>query len=533
MASVTTTTSETTAGSDTVVATAAESQLQQMTFPDDVQPTSEADASRASTAETASGRSLGTQSTPSAMPADTELNAPVLAATPSGLRIKSMSEVNSRMIKRLRQEIPTADLVSSGSYKINSKLLIKIVPSPKATALGKYVPQLTFDAFSLQSVAESDAERYQLHETFENFVLFLFGRRPRVWTMQGIVVNGRRAPDSPGPETPAAEQDRLALDMDWANTLLKDWEDFYRGSKSVEMGAQTYLAYEDSVVQATLLELTMVRNSQLPSAVNSTLTFVVHDRAFIGQQYREGFTAPNLAQLIEETNSNKFFGDKIAPSQILPAPITADEIARQRALAEEEQLAAQEATAAAAREREALEKAASEDEGVVAAAEAQIEQGRQAVAQAEADEAAALDSAAEHDAQQAKREALAEIAAAEEAVREVNARQGQNETRTTEVDTNLSASVSEEENKTTVVDAYESTEGALASVPTPDPVTRDWIIDRLVAAGYARDEIVEESVVWTPTADGNFQVDFGLETDTGSSAVSTTVSPLGNTSVMS
>ena len=383
MAQVTTTKSETTAGSDTVVATVAESQLQQMNHPDSVQTSSSLDASRAFVTETASGRSLGTQSTTSAMPAGTDLNAPALLATPSGLRIKSMSEINSRMIKRLRQEIPTADLVTSGSYKINSKLLIKIVPSPKATALGKYVPQLTFDAFSLQSVAESDAERYQLHETFENFVLFLFGRRPRIWTMQGIVANGRRAPDATGEESDDEEQRRLSLDMDWANTLLQDWEDFYRGSKSVEMGAQTYLAYEDSVVEATLLELTMVRNAQLPSAVNSTLTFVVHDRTFIGQEYRDGFTAPNLAQLIEDTNNNKFFGDKVAPAQIMPAPITAEEVDRQRDIVETKHQIAQDELGYATAEREALEKSKREDEETVAAAEQAIENFSGVLARAE------------------------------------------------------------------------------------------------------------------------------------------------------
>lgn len=321
---------------------------------------------------------------PSLMPEATELNAPVTRTFVDGLREQAADAMAESKKPRLRQDIPTADLITRGSFKVGTKLLIRIVPSTQGN-ISDYVPELTFDAFSLQSVTEPDGERYQVHETFEDEVVFLFGRRPRVWSLQGVVVNGPRALEAQGPESAEDEEKRLAQDMDYANRLLADWDDFYRGSKAVELRAKTYITYDDSVIEATLLELTMVRNNQMPSVVNATLTFIVHQRAFLGQEVREGLTAPNLADLIAKTQAGGPFTEPIFPEFLSPAAADANLIAQFRQQADTELTDAESQTQAAATERELTQGASAEAENRLLAAENELTAATQALARARDD----------------------------------------------------------------------------------------------------------------------------------------------------
>ena len=192
------------------------------------------------------------------------------------------------------QSIATADYISSTSYKKDAKLVIRVIPTAslgvakdgKAKLREDIDPRLSFDRFSLQAVSENDDERYQLHETFDSATLFLFGRRPRIWTYQGIVLNGRR-PLVPaaltGDENKALREVFLQrFNMDFANELLRRYDRFYRGTKAVEQRARTYIVYDDVIVEGTMLNMIAVRNSSVPGAVNVAFTVVVHDRAFIG-----------------------------------------------------------------------------------------------------------------------------------------------------------------------------------------------------------------------------------------------------------
>jgi hypothetical protein len=323
--------------------------------------------------EISTGRTVGISITGSLMPTGVALNAPVTQYLVTGLDADYINALQEKQKNRLRQAIPTADYVTSTSFKIGTKMLIKIEPTnaKMKEKLRDYIPNLVFDKFSLQAISEPDSERYQLHETFEDEVLFLFGRRPRVWTMQGIVVNGRRAPDAnpdneinpfTGKVIESVRKARLAKDMDWANRLIQDWDDFYRGSKAIEMQARTYLTYEDSIIEATLLELTVVRNAQVPSSVNAMITFVVHQRAFLGQEYREGFTATDLRDLIDKTNAAGSFDDKELAPEIKPLPASLEELQRQKVEAEEALLTAQQEVIDAVAEKAAVEGAKSESE---------------------------------------------------------------------------------------------------------------------------------------------------------------------------
>lgn len=336
--------SQTTASSQKVVATAASSLFERQTYQELVLQQSDS-ALLGGVVEAVTGFGYGNGLTSSLMPRRVALNAPVTQKLVDGPKPGIATAVEENNKKRMLQARPTADYIKRSTFKTGSKLLIKIEPTTKSTKIRDYVPNLIFDKFSLQNIAEPDAERYQLHETFESEVLFLFGRRPRIWTMQGIVLNGKstKKPSDAAIFLAIARGEKEAdilkkwdeRNHDWCNQLLADWDDFYRGSMAVEHRARTYLTYDDSVTEATLLELTVVRNSQIPSAVNATLTFVVHQRAFVGQEYRDGITAPNLAELIDQTNASGSFQDKIKPSEIEVAEPTTQELQRRERVSEE------------------------------------------------------------------------------------------------------------------------------------------------------------------------------------------------------
>lgn len=286
----------------------------------------------------------------------------------TGLQEAATTANEEKNKSRPRQEIPTADLVTSGAFKVGAKMIIKVEPSRKSSVRSEYVPNLTFDKFSLQAIAEADEERYQLHETFASEVLFVFGRRPRIWTFQGIVLNGR---DVDG--------------MNFTTQLLQDYEDFYRGTKSVELRASTFILYEDVIVQGTLLSLTAARNSQIPGAVNVTLTMVVAERAFIGGVDRKNpdgttSTPRSVSDLV--ANSKRLNQEKVKVEDILAQSPGAKQVANEAEKTKaDEQLPAQ-------------KKAAILEKQAVDAIEASIEAGFDRATAEEARAAASRDQAA-------------------------------------------------------------------------------------------------------------------------------------------
>jgi hypothetical protein len=300
----------------------------------------------------------------------------------TGLQEAATTANEEKNKSRTRQEIPTADLVTSGAFKVGAKMIIKVEPSRKSSVRSEYVPNLTFDKFSLQAIAEADEERYQLHETFASEVLFVFGRRPRIWTFQGIVLNGR---DVDG--------------MNFTTQLLQDYEDYYRGTKSIELRAKTFILYEDVIVQGTLLSMTAARNSQVPGAVNVTLTMVVAERAFIGGVDRKNpdgttSTPRSVSDLV--ANSKRLNQEKVKVEDILAPSPGARQVANEAEKTKtDEQLPAQKK--AASLEKQAVDaidasleasfdKAAGEEEKAVAsrAQAAALAAGDQAAADAAA-----------------------------------------------------------------------------------------------------------------------------------------------------
>lgn len=264
----------------------------------------------------------------SALRSGTELGAGATKVTVKDTkRTKTGLEVQLEPINL--QSVPTADLITHTSYKKDSKLVIRIVKSPiaaadKGNSEGRQEdsdPNFYFDRFSLQSVAESDDERYQLHETFESATLFLFGRRPRIWTYQGIVLNGKRplVPDylTGDANKSAREAFLYRYNMDFANELLRRYENHYRGTRTVETNSRAYVLYDDTVVEGTLLNMIAVRNTSIPGAVNVTFSLVVHQRGWVGSSLIDT-QEQTLAKILEGKGRGDELENVYAPGVMAP-----------------------------------------------------------------------------------------------------------------------------------------------------------------------------------------------------------------------
>jgi hypothetical protein len=101
-----------------------------------------------------------------------------------------------------------------------------------------------YSNFILQSVTEARMEKHQIVETFGESYIFFFGESPRFLDVQAILVD--------------------SLDFNWYAEFWANYDQYLRGSKSVEMGARTYMFYDDNVVEGYMLMAQASKTSDQP-----------------------------------------------------------------------------------------------------------------------------------------------------------------------------------------------------------------------------------------------------------------------------
>jgi hypothetical protein len=112
-----------------------------------------------------------------------------------------------------------------------------------------------YSNFILQSVTEARMEKHQIVETFGQPYIFFFGESPRFIDVQAVLVD--------------------SFDFNWVAEFWHNYEHFLRGSKSVEMGARTYLMYEDNVIEGYMLMAQARKTSDTPLMVQMSFRLFV------------------------------------------------------------------------------------------------------------------------------------------------------------------------------------------------------------------------------------------------------------------
>lgn len=98
--------------------------------------------------------------------------------------------------------------------------------------------------FILQSVSEARMEKHQIVETFGESYIFFFGESPRFLDVQAVLVDSQ--------------------DFNWYAEFWENYNQYLRGTKSVEMGARTYLFYDDNIVEGYMLQAQAQKVSDAP-----------------------------------------------------------------------------------------------------------------------------------------------------------------------------------------------------------------------------------------------------------------------------
>lgn len=278
---------------------------------------------------------------PSVSPVD--LNEGAQVSHP-GLQDSAKSALAESRTVRPIGSIPTADFVRSGSYKDDNKFIVRIASASPSGAGDKQKtgledgfdeinPNFYFDKASLQAVNESSEEKYQLFEGFDGNTLFLFGQRPRIWSFQLMVLNGKQPFVSDDLRNGSPEVLKAYLNqynMDFANQLIRRYDRYYRGTKCLSLRARCYMTYEDVLIEGTLVAMSAARNSQIPGAVSMMLTAVIHSYVHMGEEGSVDGDA-TLTELQKSKSVADAFKRNVSPTRIVPAKKTIAELQQDHA----------------------------------------------------------------------------------------------------------------------------------------------------------------------------------------------------------
>lgn len=112
-----------------------------------------------------------------------------------------------------------------------------------------------YSNFILQAVQEQRMEKHQIVETFGDTYLFMFGESPRFLNIQAMLIN--------------------SLDFNWKAEFLANYEKYLRGTKCVEMGARTYLFYDQNIIEGYILNCQLQETADTPHVIPLSFQFFV------------------------------------------------------------------------------------------------------------------------------------------------------------------------------------------------------------------------------------------------------------------
>lgn len=131
------------------------------------------------------------------------------------------------------------------------------VANPEETLAGGVNLIQGYSRFFLQNVVEADSEKMQVVETFTSHYVFFYGKKPAVYRYSGSLLNDEN--------------------FKWTHDLRFFYENFFRGTRSVELGAQAVLNYDDRVVTGFIMDMTMSQQADLDKGAQFSFNLLVID----------------------------------------------------------------------------------------------------------------------------------------------------------------------------------------------------------------------------------------------------------------
>lgn len=146
-----------------------------------------------------------------------------------------------------------------------------------------------YSNFLLQSVQETRMEKHQVVDTFGEAYIYLFGEHPRFIDVQAILINSN--------------------DFNWEAEFWANYEQYFRGTKSVESGARTYLFYDDTIVDGYILQAQAAKTSDSPLMLQLNFRMFLtgyRNISFVGSPDYPIRGGVNLGEGVDLTTSDGF-----------------------------------------------------------------------------------------------------------------------------------------------------------------------------------------------------------------------------------
>ena len=155
---------------------------------------------------------------------------------------------------------------------IDPRAVKKTGPDSGNPRQGQLVPE--FSKFFLESVAEAHNEKFQIVETFNDFYVYFYGEKPPIYQFSCHLLN--------------------LLNYNWKNEFMYFYENFWRGSKAVELGARIFLTYDYQQIQGYILNINTNINSLTDKAASFNFSILVTKRLFFNGKGSDGVVRDNL-----------------------------------------------------------------------------------------------------------------------------------------------------------------------------------------------------------------------------------------------
>lgn len=145
-------------------------------------------------------------------------------------------------------------------------------PNSNNPRAGQLVPE--YSKFFLESVQESHNEKFQLVETFNDWYVYFYGEKPPVYTFSGHLLNFNN--------------------YNWKNEFMYFYQNFWRGTKAVALGARVFLTYDYQQIQGYLLGISTNVRAVNDKAAPFNISVLVTRRLFFNGTNDDGVIRDNL-----------------------------------------------------------------------------------------------------------------------------------------------------------------------------------------------------------------------------------------------
>jgi hypothetical protein len=206
-----------------------------------------------------------------------------------GVEIKDDTYAIIKVIRSDGKEVP---LVDSGSKLTANSMGIR----GSVEELREVPPEgstFNYSNFIAQQVIDARTEKSQVVETFGEPYIFFYGEKPRIMQVQGLLMN--------------------TLDFNWKNEFWKNYENFLRGTKLVELDARIYFYFDDQIVEGYMLDAQASHSADFPYHVPFQFTLFVTAHTYIGllSSSSEYPISANVQLPAKDLTSVEFFNDTI------------------------------------------------------------------------------------------------------------------------------------------------------------------------------------------------------------------------------